>query len=319
MVAATPRRDSIGEVLRIVHIEKDPESTPDSLRYNILDAGRYGEKSGAAEAVRSLSRQEVGDWLSKEGLSYSVVERVLGELDQKGSAHLQLTPRVGPRIVRAWFVTVWNPLIQSLEMELVLIGKRNWTFSFRPPMLELIRPVRRYLDDSGSTNLEQIEQLNVVLSLFLEAHDNAIGRLFDGALALHEALVTSAEFVKVCDSLLTPERLRELGCGDLGQVFGTFFPESDRYKLLAQFVVNNLGELPPHYAAAKFWERNREALMNCLDLPGVREHHASTLQAGSRLADASQKLLIQLKDLRLNLSVLHDVPFAPGRSGRAAD
>jgi hypothetical protein len=52
----------IVQVLRIVHIQSNLESSPDDPRYDIVDAGRYGEESGFAEISRSLSAKDVGDW-----------------------------------------------------------------------------------------------------------------------------------------------------------------------------------------------------------------------------------------------------------------
>src|SRR5450759_5671575 len=120
--------------------------------------------------ARSLKRKlpPARDWLVREGVSFSAIERVLKELDQTGSAQVQASPRIGPRILRAWFDTVFNQLIQSLKFELLLIGKHNWTFSFRPVALERIRPVRWYLADKGQANLAQILQLDVVLAASLQ-------------------------------------------------------------------------------------------------------------------------------------------------------
>src|SRR5947209_3164886 len=143
-------------LLRIIHIQKNPDSQPNDPRYDIIDAGRYGSESGFANTSTFLSRQSLGDWLVQEGLSFSAIEHVLKELDEKGSSQVQVFPKVGPRIIRAWFDTVFNPLIPCLEFELLLIEKRNWTFTFRVGSLERIRPVDRYLTEKGRANLEQI-------------------------------------------------------------------------------------------------------------------------------------------------------------------
>ena len=46
-------------------------------------------------------------------------------------------PAIGPRIVRAWFDTVVNPLLNGLEKEQQLLAQHNWTWEFSPPSLEL--------------------------------------------------------------------------------------------------------------------------------------------------------------------------------------
>jgi hypothetical protein len=108
------------QALRIIHIEKRPDSSPSDPRFDFVDAGRYGEESGAAEISHSLSIQDVRRWLARENVPHSSVERTINELAETGSAQVQLMPRAGPRIVRAWFDTVFNLLIPSLELELGL-------------------------------------------------------------------------------------------------------------------------------------------------------------------------------------------------------
>ena len=300
-------------MLRILHIQRNLERSQSDPRYDIVDAGRYGEESGFAEMSRSLTAQEVGDWLVREDVPYSTIAQVLSDLSETGSAQVQIAPRVGPRIVRAWFDTVFNPLIPSLELELGLLSKRNWTFSFAPLTLELIRPVRRYLREEAEANLEQLLHLNVALAANAETHDAAVESLLSSVSALHGALVANQNFVDHCKSLMSPEKLLEAGIKDLHEIFGAY-PASDQFKLIAQNVVNKTGRLPSHYSTAKFWNLNREGLLRSLTLPGVREHYASTVQIGEHLASVSMTLLNQLKDLRLDLSLRHDVPYV--ESGR---
>jgi hypothetical protein len=308
--------DSFMPLLRIIHIQKNLDGTPSDPKYDVIDASRYEDESGFADTSRSLSRQSVGDWLAREGLSFSAIERVLKELDQTGSAQVQAGPRIGPRIVRAWFDTVFNPIIPSLEFGLLLIAKRNWTFSFRTGTLERIRPIDRYLADWGQANLEQILQLDVVLAANIQSHDNAVERLQDTVVALHKALTANREFTRLCDSLLA-ETFRDLGIISAVAIFGAY-PESDRYNLIAQDVVNNSGEQSSHYSTAKFWNRNREALLQSLDLPNVREQYASTIQIGEHLASVSRTLVSQFKEARQELSLRYDVPYMIGDSGSTA-
>lgn len=58
----------------------------------------------------------------------SVIERVAGE--------------AGPRIVRSWFDTVINPLLQNLGLEKNLLQEKNWTWTVPPGKLESIRPIK---------------------------------------------------------------------------------------------------------------------------------------------------------------------------------
>jgi hypothetical protein len=56
-------------------------------------------------------------------------------------------------------------------------------------------------------------------------------------------------------------------------------------------------------------------LLGALDLPEIRPLYESVLEAGRHLTRASRTLLQQLKDLRLMLSLEHDIPYVPGELG----
>jgi len=302
-------------VLRVVYIQRSAETGTDAPRYDVIDAGRYGEEAGFAETANSMTQSDVAEWFAREGLPFAAVGRVLAELSEKGTAQLQLPPRIGPRIVRAWFDTVLNPLIEYVESEIVLLERKNWTYSFGARTLELIRPIRQSFHNA---NFEQILQMNAPLSANIETHDAAVERLSAAVASLHEALVSSRDFVQLCDSLLAPENLSRLGVRELSDVFGAY-PPSGRYHLIAQYVVNGTGELPPHYSTARFWNENREHLLKSLtSLPNVREHFASTAPLGPHLTSVSRTLASQVKKLRQELSLQYDVPIILGNHKRTA-
>jgi hypothetical protein len=296
-------------MLRLIDIRKHPESPPSDPRYDVIDMGRYGEAAGAADVDRSLTRESVGDWLAREGFSFTAIRQLLSELAEKGSAQVQAPPRIGPRIVRAWFDTALNPLIEFIQLELGLLTRRNWTFSFGSRRLELIQPVKQRFYNA---NFEQILQMNAELAVNVETHDAAVAALRNAVTELYGALVLSPEFVQHCESLLTPESLVELGVRERSDVFGAY-PPADHCNLIAEYVVNGTGELPPHYATAKFWNRHRVVFLEFLDrLPEVREHFASAVQVAEDLASVSRTLDAQLKNLRQELSLRYDVPIMRG-------
>jgi hypothetical protein len=240
----------------------------------------------------------------------------LQKVDQEGSASVPLRAKIGPRIVRAWFDTVINPLIESLESEFTLAAKGNWTWRFRPPSLELIRPTSRYLERGAVASLEQICDLEPKTKAMIQLHDDSVNALLNGASSLHHALTTSPSFTALCESFWDQGALAAAGFRDIQDIIGAS-PLEDRYDLIAQYIVNNVGELPNYYTTSGFWNRHRAALMGALDKPEIHPHHESLAQAGLRLEGATQALLRRLKDLRLKLSLEHDVPYIVGSPASA--
>jgi hypothetical protein len=300
---------------RLVHIVRGTVRPGQDRKYEIRDANRHGEEdAGFAESPSLLSREGVSRWLLSEGVPPSEIDGLLLTVDDQGYASVPVKPGIGPRIVRAWFDTVINPLVESLELELRLIEKRNWTWSFRPAGLELIRPAQRYLRHTAAANLDQICHLNPAVAANVDYHDAAVSALLNAVAALHNGLATMRAFKDLCGALWDPKTLAAIGLLDAREIFGAYGPE-DQYDVIAQHIVNNSGELPAYYTTGKFWNRNREMLMGALDLPEVRPLYESTLDAGRRMTRASRTLLQQLKDLRLMLSLEHDVPYVPGDVG----
>jgi hypothetical protein len=78
---------------------------------------------------------------------------------------------------------------------------------------------------------------------------------------------------------------------------------------MAQYIVNNTGELADYYVTSRFWNRHRDKLMQALSEAEVRPHHEAVLGAARLLEAATQSLLRRLQDLRLRLSLDHDVPY----------
>jgi hypothetical protein len=294
--------------LRILHIERNVKSLPEDPRYDLIDAGRHGEEAGFACAAQSLTVHDIEAILSREGLSPDSISDVLRELKQTGSAQVQASPRIGPNIVRAWFDTVLNPAIRALDIERGLLQRRNWTFAFSARALELIQPLGQRFH---SANLEQFREMNPVAASELDKHDALVAELQSSVTALFDDLVADREFVDLCDSLLAPENLGKLGILDISEVFGAYRPDA-RYNLIAEYVVNNTGELPAYYATAKLWNGHRDALLECLTrLPRVTARYTAVVEAAEGLKGASGNLETRLRNLRQELSLRYDVPLIP--------
>lgn len=302
---------------RFAHILKSGSGHNGDAAYAIYDAVPAGdEDSGFAESFPKLSRQEASRWLASEGIPPRVIDSLLQEVDQEGRASV---PLKRPAIVRAWFDTVINPLIESLETELVLVRKGNWTWRFRPPSLELVRPARRYLESTAAASLEQICRLVPETEEIIQSHDDRVDVGFQSAADLHKALTTARTFIGLCDSLWEPSALAATGIRGIEEIFGGYVPE-ERYDLIAQYIVNNTGDLPGYYATSKFWNRHRAVFMEVLHQPELRPFQQALRDAGQHLGEVTEILLQRLKALRRVLSLDHDVPYAVGNpaAGTAA-
>ncbi len=227
--------------------------------------------------------------------------------EQEGAPKFEVVfrPSVGPNIVRAWFDTALNPIIEFLETEIGLLGRRNWTYSFGARNLNLIQPIKPHFYNA---NLEQILQANAELNLGIEEHDKTVEKLRSAVVSIHDALVYNREFIALGESLLRPESLATMGIMEMDAIFGAY-SEDDRLKIIAQYVVNGTGDLPPHYSTAKFWNHTRAAFSDIATRDGVDSYVKKAEVFAESLSAVGKSLLLDLKQLRQDLSYRHDVPI----------
>ncbi|MFQ5827614.1 MAG: hypothetical protein ACE5JD_00465 [Candidatus Methylomirabilia bacterium] len=217
--------------------------------------------------------------------------------------------QVGPRIVRAWFDTVINPLLSYLEREQKLVARKNWTWRFRPGALEAIREVNAYVGPEARPNLEQFNMLYPDVKRGEEEHDKKVSALRDKCRGLYKTLGTSELLGDLFRRVTSPEALASLGREvTVKDLFGAY-PESDYLDLLGEYIINSTGELPNYYTTAPLWNKHKDEFLAMLDRPAIRRRYQETVSAGNALFSATDRLVGLLKEHRLRLSLEHDVPF----------
>jgi hypothetical protein len=245
-------------------------------------------------------------------------------------------PVPGPRIVRAWFDTVINPLLSGLSRERALLLRRNWTWNFRPGVLETIRPAEQYVPVGARENLEQFLSFYNDVTNNIQKHDKWVSVLTDTCERLYHALLQRSSLPQVFDELTSQPfllALREKYSGRLGvprdatpeQLLSSFFggyPKSDHLSLIAQYIINNNsenGKLPEHFTTAPFWNEHWERFLKVLADPAMAKLYLATTTAGASLMQESDSLSVRLQQIRLDLSAEHDVPYVEPSSLRIGD
>lgn len=214
---------------------------------------------------------------------------------------------VGRHIVRAWFDTVLNPLLRALEDEERLLGSKNWTWQFRPGGLESVRNVRTHVPFEARDNLEQFVGFYPGVGTLMDAHDNKVAVLGQRCGRLQEALQDSPDLRRLYEQVTSPASLTEIGT-TLENVFGAY-PVSDHVALLAQYIVNNTGDLPDYYYTAPLWNKHRGRFLAILKQRSILMHSLVTDKAGADLLKSVRLLYRVLKEKRLKLSLEYDVPY----------
>jgi hypothetical protein len=219
------------------------------------------------------------------------------------------SPKPSPKIVRALFDSVINPLLHVLPQEYELLEQRNWTWRFRADSLELIRMITQYLNQQTKDNLELFIELYPEQKTWFTDHDKGVESLIAACKKCHAAVKASKRFRRVFERATTPESLVELGVAEISGIFGAY-PKESHLDVLAEQVVNNAGDLPVYYPISRLWNTYGTEFLNVLAEPDVRESYATAVKAGDHLKGNTSALMKSLRERRLEMSLEYGEPFA---------
>lgn len=211
----------------------------------------------------------------------------------------------GPNIVRAWFDTVFHYALQGLEMESSFMAQRNWTFRFKRQTLEYIAPIAEHV--SARDNLEQFLSFFAGVKALVAEHDRGVQHLLETCSDFHAAIVKSPSFWRVFDSVEV-EAPTALG-SEFSDHFGAYSAREDFAGILAEYLVNNIENLPDHYSTSRLWNTFRDRFRHVVDMPELVPYRQATEAAGRDLLGVVNRLTRKLKQVRSELSLEFDAPF----------
>jgi hypothetical protein len=227
-----------------------------------------------------------------------------------GKTYFATLIKLGPQIIRSFFDTIINPIIHYLKSEQQLLAEKNWTWRFRPGHLEAIRYIEQYIPAEAQENLEYFVSYFPTIEEKIKEHDNEVASLFVQCKQLQRALEEHPELKELYDHITSAASLTELNTS-LNNLFGAY-PAQEHIDLLAQYIVNNTGDLPSYHSVSSLWNRHRQELLRFLVTPSIAQLNNQTVRAGKKISAAGKHLLKSLKDLRDLLSSEYDVPITVG-------
>jgi hypothetical protein len=216
--------------------------------------------------------------------------------------------KYGPNIVRAWFATIFPYVVGRLESERGYLLRHNWTFRFYKRTLEYIACLGGDMPAVERANLEQLASFFPEVNGLLEGHDRKVGELTAACVSFHKAIMLHPGFQEVLARVETESQI-EFGV-DFSSHFGALSDHASFAGLLAEYLVNNLGELPSYYSTSGLWNRFRDRFVPVLAARELESNRLLTATRGNELLNAGAKLMDVFKSKRLDLSVELDVPVA---------
>lgn len=220
------------------------------------------------------------------------------------------------KVVRAWFDTVINPLIDILENERKTISKKSWVWNRYIRTIEGLQ-----LLSSISVNLEQFLLSYSQARHLLKIHDTAVLRLIDRVSEYHEAIRSSAELKGVYDEMTQPEMIRKMveanphtfhGAQTDEQTLQSILgPDEEHLATLSEAIVNERGEAPRGggWGPAPFWNLHREALICLARKGGLLDYRDKAALAWTELVSAIESATQHLQGIRQELAYKHGEPY----------
>jgi hypothetical protein len=212
---------------------------------------------------------------------------------------------VSPRIIRAWFDTVLNPLLYGLSIESDALSQGNLTWRLRTQSPVSLVPVRSLLMDLVQANLDQFLSLHSECIGPIQEHDAELARLVECCRKLHAKLIASEEMQATFRRLTTPGELRG---ATVDQIFGAVQPH-DWLSVLAEYMINDIGQLSDFYSTADFWNEHGAEFLKLRTSEEIRPFWEDVVRAKDRFSHAVEQLISVFKQVRNDLSLSAGVPI----------
>ncbi|QQS46355.1 MAG: ATP-binding protein [Acidobacteriota bacterium] len=220
------------------------------------------------------------------------------------------------KVVRAWFDSVINPLINILENERKTIGQKKWAWN------RFNRTIDGLLFLSTiSVNLEQFLLSYSKIRDLLKRHDDAVLFLIDRVSEYHEAIRSSAELKAAYDKATQPEFIRRMvktfphnlsesntNQQNLDSVLG---PDEEHFATLSEAIVNERELASPGggWTPAPFWNMHRETLIDVARGEKFLDYRRKVELAWVELVSAIEVATKCLKETRQRLAIRHGEPY----------
>lgn len=218
---------------------------------------------------------------------------------------MEATPKRQFRRVAAWIYAVINPIIDSLQHELIFLDVDNLAWRASSGRSEFIKPIQEYVDVTQWPNFYDYKVEHAPFSGTFTRHDEELRSLNGTAKAIYEGLLSSSQFLVDVESQLGAYETQRPTIGPQFPSFNN--SRADLPRVAAENVINNVENLPPHYLFAPFWNFASRALLVYRGLPVFESLHSSRVN----LRHVSSVLKGALEEHRLSLSREFDVPAAP--------
>jgi hypothetical protein len=180
--------------------------------------------------------------------------------------------------------------------------------TFYKRTLDYIAVLGEHMSAAERANFEQFASFFPQVNGLLEEHDRKVDKLTEACGSFHTALIANRVFQAIFADIET--EAKAVFDVEFSSHFGALSDTVSFAGLLAEYLVNNMEDLPEYYATSRLWNRFRGRFAPAMASPEIESHRLETEACGRELLEASDVLTATFKTKRLELSQELDVPVA---------
>jgi hypothetical protein len=224
----------------------------------------------------------------------------------------------GPKIARAWFDTVINPLLRLMASERLYLEAGKWEWA--RDTYRRVQRVHLLTPDSRSANLDQFLETYSDIRLQIEKHNELVALLLQQIEGLYETIRDSQDLRTAFQAATTPHNLLELreldtlrfsNASTPEDIFKQMFSdtsESHCLDVLAEFVLNEVErDIESSWTFAPLWNAQRRWFLLVNNVPNSAKDRAHDTRRA--LLDCVLILTGMLKEARRTLALEYRVPY----------
>lgn len=220
---------------------------------------------------------------------------------------------LSPKIIRAWFDTVLNPIIKGLETELYFLDNNNLTWRGFISSFDALKPLFSFLSFHYKANFEQCSQFNPILPESIDKHDGALAKLNDSCGKLFDELKQSQILKDVYEQKL--EKLsKDL---ILSEQTVSKLSNDNNLRFIAEYVINDLDDLDIAYTLSPIWNLFKDEFKAILENNEFKDSMLSFNNSLNEFKAVVKETCTNLKEFRNNLSLQYGEPLVIPRKKRA--
>lgn len=217
----------------------------------------------------------------------------------------EISYRLSPKIIRAWFDTVLNPLYDGLLYVKNCLNLNDYTWDYSYQDFIDIKPVRSIFDSRAYPNYEHL-----ILSEFPELSNLSIDydtKREDFNIScrnLFNSLINSEDLNLLINRLLTEhENNRTIDSAKAEYMRGISI------KWIAGYLINNKTQLSEQNIFNVIWVNNYEKFFDILELDNIRELKNILELSRIKFEQSVDKILTEIKIKRFKMSSNYGEPI----------